>query len=268
MFGSILGLLAIFMIVNHGVAGTARKEVTKSFDLRMNGEISLKNVSGNIEVSSWDRDEVKLIAEITVKHRSRRIADEYLEEVELHFNHGKDYLEIEADYPHKRRSDGGISSLFSWLFGKGKPSVSIAFNLVVPEEADLDIQNVNGRIGIEGVEGKIKTRTTNGKIDVTESSGTVSCRTVNGNITVRLEKVSRFDEMSFKTVNGGIRLSIPSDIRANLEASTVNGGINSELSLRVQGKLSRRSVKGQINGGGGYLILKTVNGSISIDENW
>ena len=264
---SVLALFFMLLLVNQSIADTARKEVTKRFDLRMGGKIFLKNVSGTIEISSWDKDEVKLRAEITVKHRSRRIADEYLEEVELQFNHGRNYLEIEVDYPHRSGSDRGfISSLFSSLFGRGKPSVTVHFTLVVPEEADLEIHNVNGRIRVSGITGRIKTKTTNGKIEVTESRGAVSCKTVNGSIAVRLEEVSRFDEMYFKTVNGSIRLTIPSDTRANVEASTVNGRINSDLSITVKGKFSRRSLKGKLNGGGGHLILKTVNGSISISE--
>ena len=128
----------------------------------------------------------------------------------------------------------------------------------------MDIDNVNGGIDITGITGKIETNTTNGRIKITQSSGEVSCKTVNGSISVNMEGIYRFDEMIFKTVNGGIRLAIPADIKANLEASTVNGSINSELSIRVKGKLSRRRLKGQINGGGGSLVLKTVNGSISI----
>jgi len=111
------------------------------------------------------------------------------------------------------------------LFGRGKPSVNVNFYLVVPKEVNLDIDNVNGGIDITGITGKIETNTTNGRIKITQSSGEVSCKTVNGSISVNLEGIYRFDEMIFKTVNGGIRLAIPADIKANLEASTVNGSI-------------------------------------------
>jgi len=113
LLGSGLGLLSLLWLTSQVIAGTARKEINQTFDLRQGGEISLKNTRGRIEITSWDNEQVKLRAVITVKHRNRRIADEYMEEVHLDINDGRDYLEIDVDYPHKRSSNGGISSLFS-----------------------------------------------------------------------------------------------------------------------------------------------------------
>ncbi len=265
-FRAIWAILILLLLASAATAATARKQVKETFPLVLGGEISLENVNGRIKISSWDKESVELSAQISVKHASRRRAEEFLEEVELDINRGRDFLDIEVSHPRSRGGEGFFSSLFSWLFGGGKPNLTVNFTLRVPEEADLEIRTVNGRIDIDDITGQINSKTTNGNIDITGSSGTVTCRTVNGSISVVLEEVSRFDEMSFKTVNGGIRLAVPSSLRANLEAGTVNGSIQTDLALEVKGKLSRRSLKGRINGGGGYIILKTVNGGITLAE--
>ncbi len=244
-------------------ASTVVKEVRKSFPLKPGGELSLENVNGGIRMEGWDENRVEVQATIRVRHSSRRRAEKYLQEVEIFFDHGDDFLHIDVDYPGK--SGGG--DFWSWLFGHRPPSVSITFELKVPRQLDVDVRTVNGKVDIARLEGDIQVRTTNGAIRVENVAGKVSCRTVNGGISVSLEKVGRFDEMSLKTVNGSIRLAVPRDIRADLEASTVNGHISSDLPIELRGRISRRSLHGKINGGGGFIILKTVNGSISLRES-
>ena len=109
LMGSVLGLLSLLWLTSQVIAGTTRKEIKKTFSLLQGSEISLKNTSGKIEITSWDNEQVELRVMITVKHRSRRFADEYMEEIHLDINEGRDYLEIDVDYPHKRSSRSGIS---------------------------------------------------------------------------------------------------------------------------------------------------------------
>jgi DUF4097 and DUF4098 domain-containing protein YvlB len=227
--------------------------------LSSGGEVSLTNTNGNVKITTWDRDKVDVFAEIEVRYGNRRRAEEYLDEVKIIFDHDDDFLNVEVEYPGK-----GNRGFLSWMFGDRKPSVSVRFEVKVPEKINLDIGNVNGNIDITGASGKIKTRTTNGSIYLAEIKGETSCSSTNGSISVELEKVFDFDEMSFKTTNGKIKLTVPSHIEANVEASTVNGGIDTELPLEVHGRFNRKSIRGKVNGGGGDILLKTVNGGITI----
>ena len=69
---------------------------------------------------------------------------------------------------------------------------------------------------------------------------------------------------SFKTVNGGITLTLPGVFDADLHAETLNGSITSDFPVTMTGEVSRRRLQGRIGSGGRELDLKTVNGSIKL----
>ncbi|HWR50232.1 MAG TPA: hypothetical protein VN428_03940 [Bryobacteraceae bacterium] len=73
-------------------------------------------------------------------------------------------------------------------------------------------------------------------------------------------------EVSLKTVNGGVEVTMPAGTGANVTASTVHGGINSDFDLPVREKEHGpgADVKATIGDGGSNLRLKTVNGSIAL----
>jgi DUF4097 and DUF4098 domain-containing protein YvlB len=255
-------LAVVFASPDVTSAAKVKKNVHKSFSLEMGGKVSVANTNGNIEIVSWDKETVDIQAEIVVKHNSRKRAEEYLELVEIHFDHNSDNVDIEVDHPNRNGS-----GVLSWLFGNGRPNASVNFQIKVPEKADLKIKTVNGAIEIEGVSGEMDTRSTNGGIRLTNIEGSVSSKSTNGGISVGLNKVGEFEKMSFSTTNGAIRISLPSDIRATLEASTVNGGVDTEFPIEVSGRFNSKKIRGDLNGGGGLIYLKTVNGGITIRES-
>ncbi len=135
---------------------------------------------------------------------------------------------------------------------------------MVPPKIDLTLETVNGTIRVEGVNGSLNGRTVNGKIDIRRTSGSLEGRTTNGSIRVELEEVDPSSWVSLKTVNGGITLSLPPEVRADIRASTVNGSVSTDFPLEVMGRFSRRRIEGSINGGGAEVALETVNGSIRL----
>ena len=68
----------------------------------------------------------------------------------------------------------------------------------------------------------------------------------------------------FKTVNGGITLTMPSALDANLRADMLNGNLTSEFPVSVTSTDGPRRVSGTIGRGGLELNLSTVNGSIRL----
>jgi DUF4097 and DUF4098 domain-containing protein YvlB len=240
-------------------AAKVRKQVHNTFSLVYGGKVSVENTNGNIIISTWDKKSVDVVAEIVVRYNHRRRAEEFLDEVEILYENDEDFVDIRVDYPGRR---GG--GLLSWLFGGGKPSVSVDFEIKVPQIADLEINTVNGKILIEDVQGDVHTRSTNGGIRLSSIKGPVSCKTVNGSITAEIEEIASFEKMSFRTTNGGIELIVPVNLKANVEVNTVNGGIFTDLPLEISGRFNRKSMRGKINHGGGELILKTVNGGVTI----
>jgi hypothetical protein len=261
--GWIIFFVAMFLLcaATSSIAATVTEDFEEAYDFNPGGDVIVRAVNGGIEVSSWSQDKVEIASEIKVKAGSRRKAEDLLDEVEIVVDYDSDRIRVEADYPRHL----GRHGFFNWGFGSSA-GVSVRYWIKVPEKTNIDLKTVNGGIGAENVEGKAELKTTNGGIEASEMKGTVSARTTNGSVLVKVDSFSDSDEIMIRTVNGSVRLALPSDVSADLEASTVNGSIRTDFPITVRGRLSKRHLDGKIKEGGGRISLGTVNGSVTISE--
>ena len=143
--------------------------------------------------------------------------------------------------------------------------VEVRFVVRVPAGIGFLAHNVNGGVTAVGLTGAVSATTVNGSVEIV-TSGRAQATTVNGSIHASLGIANWSDPVKFETVNGAIRLSVPNNLNADVEASTVNGSISSDLPWLVHGTMGRTHMKGTINKGGSPLRLETVNGSIEINS--
>lgn len=122
----------------------------------------------------------------------------------------------------------------------------------------------NGDVTVEDARGEVQVSTGNGVVRVSTSRGPVIARSGNGDIDVRMARLERAERMSFQTGSGRIRLTVPDDFGADLDASTGNGVIESELPVQVSGRLNTYRMRGTLGGGGEALNVSTGNGDIQI----
>lgn len=146
-----------------------------------------------------------------------------------------------------------------------KNDVRVDFQVGVPAGVRLDAGTVNGDVEATGLTGKVKATTVNGSIEV-ETRATASATTVNGSIDAAVGTSAWDGPLSFKTVNGGITLSVPGGTAADVVMETLNGAIESDFPFTIQGRMGfpHRRLKGAIGGGGERLEIETVNGSIRL----
>ena len=67
-----------------------------------------------------------------------------------------------------------------------------------------------------------------------------------------------------KSVNGSVKLGLPSSPNADVSVSTVNGGISTDFPLQVQGKFTGHHIDGKLGNGGTRIDISNVNGSVKI----
>jgi hypothetical protein len=71
--------------------------------------------------------------------------------------------------------------------------------------------------------------------------------------------------LELSSVNGPLSLTLPSDVKATLEATTVHGGINDDFGLRVHNhQFVGHDLRGELGGGGTHIRLANVNGPIDV----
>lgn len=171
----------------------------------------------------------------------------------------------------------------------------------VPEKAHLDLRTGDGRIEVEGVtgslsaesgdgaiivrslDGQMNLRTGDGRIIGEGLRGDLSARTGDGRVIVdgvfaALEVTSGDGRIeahalpgskvtspwSIRTNDGSVRLFLPEDMPAALDARTDDGRVSLNAGQMVIGEIERRSVRTRIGGGGGDVRVRSGDGNISI----
>ncbi|HYP09470.1 MAG TPA: hypothetical protein VER03_24815 [Bryobacteraceae bacterium] len=146
--------------------------------------------------------------------------------------------------------------------GDSGPGARVNFVVRVPEGVHFLGSTVNGGVEAQSLKSDVQAYTVNGQVRVS-TTGTVQAKTVNGSITASLLKPFWSKAPELSTVNGGIRLVLPSSANAAVQAATKNGKIVTDFAAK--GLVTDQEVVGRIGGGGGRpMILRSVNGTIEL----
>ena len=305
---SILSVFTAFILFtgfnSPGLSAVEKHEekFEKTVSLAKDGQVYLNNVSGNIEVKSWKKDEVKIDAVKISSAHSLEEAKGNAELVKIEVEKEGDTLRIETDYPR--------------MFGRSL-NVSVNYTLMVPDKASVRVKSVSGSIILEEIGGTVKANAVSGNIDVRKASKGVDCDAVSGNVEARdvigdvylnaisggitveriqgsveaktvsgdvdMRSVSKAKVVkatvlsgtityegdidpdgryTMKAHSGDIEMTIPSNSAFDLEASTFSGRIKSDFEITVSGTISKNKIQGEVNRGGAEVDLNTFSGSI------
>jgi DUF4097 and DUF4098 domain-containing protein YvlB len=251
--GTILGTLcALLLAVSQGHAsdkGRYTEEFHQTYRLAAGGRIDLDNINGAVHITAWDQNVVKVDA---VKYARTK---ERLDEARIEVEASSDLVSIRTKYPdHDHTFDGG------WNDPAG-----VEYTLTVPRGARLDeIKLINGPLDIHGVAAEVRASCINGKLTAEGLQGRVKLETVNGRMEAGFERLSN-SPVELSSVNGSLALILPSDAKAEVEASTVSGGINDDFGLHVRHhQIVGHDLRGELGGGGTQIRVSNVNGQIVI----
>jgi hypothetical protein len=251
--GTILGTLcALLLAVSQGHAsdkGRYTEEFHQTYPLAAGGRIDLDNINGAVHITAWDQNVVKVDA---VKYARTK---ERLDEARIEVEASSDLVSIRTKYPdHDHTFDGG------WNDPAG-----VEYTLTVPRGARLDeIKLINGPLDIHGVAAEVRASCINGKLTAEGLQGRVKLETVNGRMEAGFERLSN-SPVELSSVNGSLALILPSDAKAEVEASTVSGGINDDFGLHVRHhQIVGHDLRGELGGGGTQIRVSNVNGQNEI----
>ncbi|MFZ0815111.1 MAG: DUF4097 family beta strand repeat-containing protein [Candidatus Sulfotelmatobacter sp.] len=253
--GAVLGSICALLVLALGAHasdhhGAFTEEFHQTYTLTPGGHVELDNINGDVHISTWDRNEVKVDA---VKYADRK---DRLDEARIEIESGKDYLSIHTKYP-----DHDLT--FNW--GSHNNPAGVEYTLTVPRAIRLDeIKLINGALDITGVSGEVQASCINGELQAHNLSGRAELSTINGHLDARFDQLSS-SSVELKSVNGSVELTIPSDSKAEIEASTVSGGIENDFGLHVNShRFVGHDLRGELGNGGPHVKLENVNGHIEI----
>ena len=219
--------------------------------------IEIKGVNGDVRATASSSGDVEVTATRTAR---RSNAAEVRIEVVPHAG-GVTICAVYPDVPGKEPNqclpgrNGNMNT-------RDNDTV-VHFDVRVPYGVGFIGRTVNGEINAQSLQSDAQAHTVNGSVRIT-TSGLAVASTVNGAVDVAMGRADWPDGATFKSVNGGITLTLPVVVDADLRAETLNGSITADFPITVTGQFSPRRLRGTIGNGGRALTLSTVNGSIKL----
>jgi len=239
-------LLSISLLVAPLALAEVSEEFHRSLPLVSNGEFSVSNVNGRVAVTAWDRDEVEIRAVKTAERQDD------LDNLRIEIEASYDCIVVSTHLPRRTNHDASVS-----------------YEISVPRSAEVKAKTVNGALFVQGSGGELFANSVNGRVELSDVSGEVHAKTVNGSLSASFANLPSSGEHHFSSVNGSVRVALPSSASGSFEAKTVNGRIRTDFPLQVHkarfGPSS--SMDGTLGSGGGAFELNTVNGSIRISND-
>jgi hypothetical protein len=203
-------------VVSHP-QGDLRETFEQTYPLAPGGRVSLENFTGIVQVTTWDRPEVKVSA---VK---RADSPERLAEAEIEVTPGPAELRIVSRYARQN---------LRWSnkeHERAENSARVDYALTVPRTARLDkLELHNGEIRLEGLAGAVVVSTLNGGVTARALTGDLKVSTLNGRIEADFGEMSADQRVSLSSLNGQIVVSLASD-DVRLTAGTMHGRLSNAL---------------------------------------
>jgi len=222
--------------------GTPKTAFRHAYALHPNGRVVVQNLYGDVAITAWDRDEV-LVEAFKKSADPRR-----LEDARIVVDSSSELLSIRTQY-------AGMDA---------EHPASVDYRIMVPRTASLEnVRLINGGLLISGVSGPVKASSVNGSIRAERLEGEADLSTVNGQLEAGFDRVGGGKAITLSSVNGPIRLSIPGNAGASVDADNRSGGIQSEFGRPWRGASGHR-LRTVVNRGGAQIRVHNVNGGIVI----
>jgi len=252
---AVVGTICVLFVLALGAyasdhRGAFTEEFHQTYALAAGGHMELDNINGDVHISTWDQNQVKVDA---VKYANSK---ERLDDARIEVDASAEHVSIRTKY---RDHD----NTFNWGSRNDPPSVE--YSITVPRTARLDeIKLINGALDITGSTAEVRASCINGRLDAHNLSGRAELSTINGHLDARFDQLPG-STVELKSVNGRVELTIPSDSKAEIEASTVSGGIENDFGLHVNNhRFVGHDLRGELGSGGPHIRLENVNGRIEI----
>ena len=247
------GLALALVLLTTAAARAAEKyeeKFSRTEPLDRDGRVYLGNISGDIEVTTWKENQVKIEAVKTARAGSLEKAKEDAAKVTIEVRQEAGTLRIEARYPRERGFWGGDSV-----------NVSVDFKLVVPDGASVEVNSISGDVKMKELGGRAKVRSVSGDVEVRGAAG-FEGDLVSGDVT--LENIA--GDVELKTVSGDVKAAV---VKGSVTAESVSGdvefdGVEEARSVSAKSVSGDIRYRGRIYEGGRY-ELRSHSGDVRLE---
>ncbi|MCS6953101.1 MAG: hypothetical protein RMK57_11990 [Bryobacterales bacterium] len=236
-----------------------REDFRYTLSLKAAGKLHVENFNGAVHIAGWNQNR----AEVTgTKYAPSK---DLLQAVKVDVEADGDSLRIRTERSGDRRGDLGARYLIRLprrltqtrientngavqvenLEGEVRLRTSNGSVRVAGLVGQLEAETSNAGVDLQNVDGELVVRTSNGSIRGQGVRGTLDARTSNGAIQVAFRQVFGRRPIRLITSNQSIDLQLP-DVRLEVEAVTSNAGITVRLPANASADLRAEAPNGSI----------------------
>lgn len=238
-----------------------KKEVTRRVAAAVHSRLILKNRAGSVEVSTWDKDTVKVRADFKIRAPSRTEAEEIFRDTILEFRKGGADLFMEPEIPPLRQY--GVFSFSRTV----RTTVSVDYRVVIPDSMKLEIELVDGDIILEKIKSSYKLINKRGSVTVDSPSVSEGMiRVGRGNINISICQPEWMGKVYAECGSGNISIIFPERADLILEAQAVRGRVNFSFEGIEPLRGNEDSVWAIFGAGRGRIVAGTVRGDITVRD--
>ena len=272
----------------------ADEKVDETLSVDPLGTVSIHNPRGDIEITGWDRDEVRVAGRLDDLAGGlvfRVDGDLTIIRVELPRSNANWGDGSELDIRVPRSTTLRVDGLSSDIDVRGV-------------QGEIAVRSVSGDVGVDGIESGARIKTVSGDVDVSSGTGRLRVTTTGGNVEIDASahdvvvdsitgdvelELGRFDLLVANSKSGALDLSGELNSAGQLVANTANADIDLELQAPVNARIVAvalgggsidndvtddrprtqderyRVLKTVAGDGSGEVKLTTMNGAIEID---
>jgi DUF4097 and DUF4098 domain-containing protein YvlB len=253
--------LAYALMWMASVAGTTAlaQEFQKSYDLRQDGAIRIRTISGDIKIQGYDG--TKVIVEGFKQGRN-------CDGVDVVDRSAEDRIDVDVRFQH--------SSNCSVNFQVRVPrNTKYSFDTIRSVSGTLQISDISGRLAAESISGNIEIKNvsgvvsataTSGNVIVTNITGIVTAQSTSGNVDVLFSRIEGPGDMKFVAISGNVTVKAPASLDATVSMSTMSGGLKSDFPLQIQQQryMPGSSARGRLGEGTHNIVIRSVSGRVSL----
>jgi hypothetical protein len=239
------------------------QDYQKSYRLNAGDTVSVRNVSGDVNITGYEGESVTVSAFKEGRDRDK---------VEVVDESGAGGVNLSVKYP--RECDCDASVRFELRVPRG---VRLSFNKVSTASGNIRLKGVNGQVKVstasgdvtvDEVAGEINASTASGNVSVRNVSGTVSAQSASGDVTVEIARLEGEGDLKFSTASGNVDVRLPASLDASVHLSTVSGSVKTNFPLEVK---ERRygpgsTAEGQLGSGARRLRISSASGDVSLNS--
>jgi DUF4097 and DUF4098 domain-containing protein YvlB len=206
-------------------------------------ELDVSNVTGDIELSSWDKDYVE------VTYVKKAEDEEKLDDIIVDINQKGNLLTIDTDMPRNCRR------------------CNVTYTISIPMDFSyLEANTVTGDVYARnlGIVQKFEAKSTTGDIDANLSGESFKLNVVTGDIDLRIDKIYKPGKIAIETITGSVNVSVPEKFSSDIYLSTITGSVRTNFELDKTNIKKKNKLEGVVGDGKGDCNITAITGSIDL----